>query len=91
MAIYDDQILSNELVQININWATSVDLCDGYYVAYKPITLSCILFMFIEIKFIHCHSRAMFEMKSNNMQFHALISCILCISSLKYNHKYMLS
>ena len=29
---------------------------DGYYVAYKPITLSCILFMFIEMKFIHCHS-----------------------------------
>ena len=22
---------------------------DGYYVAYKPITLSCILFMFIKI------------------------------------------
>ena len=26
---------------------------DGYYVAYKPIKLSCILFMFIEMKFIH--------------------------------------
>ena len=37
---------------------------DGYYVAYKPITLSCILFMFIEMKFIHYHSCVMFEMKS---------------------------
>ena len=27
---------------------------DGYYVAYKPIKLLCILFMFIEMKFIHC-------------------------------------
>ena len=37
---------------------------DGYYVAYKPITLSCILFMFIEIKFIHCRSCVTFAMKS---------------------------
>ena len=36
----------------------------GYYVAYKPIILSCILFMFIEVKFIHCHSYVMFVMKS---------------------------
>ena len=35
---------------------------DRYYVVYKPITLSCILFMFIEIKFIHCHSCVMFAM-----------------------------
>ena len=40
---------------------------DGYYVAYKPITLSCILFMFIKIKFIHCHSCVMFAMKSMSM------------------------
>ena len=37
---------------------------DRYYVAYEPIALSCILFMFIEIKFIHCHSSVMFAMKS---------------------------
>ena len=37
---------------------------DGYYVAYKPITLSCIFFMFIEMKFIHCHSCVIFAMKS---------------------------
>ena len=37
---------------------------DGYYVAYKPITLSCVLFMFIEMIFIHCHSCVMFAMKS---------------------------
>ena len=40
---------------------------DGYYVAYKPITLSCILFMFIEMKFIHFHSCVMFAMKSMSM------------------------
>ena len=42
-------------------------LIDGYYVAYKPITLSCILFMFIEMKFIHSHSCVMFAMKSMSM------------------------
>ena len=42
-------------------------LSDGYYVAYKPITLSCILFMFIEMKFIHFHSCVMFAMKSMSM------------------------
>ena len=40
---------------------------DGYYVAYKPITLSCILFMFIEINFIHCHSCVIFVKKSMSM------------------------
>ena len=35
--------------------------------AYKPITLSCILFMFNEIKFIHCHSCVMSAMKSMSM------------------------
>ena len=39
----------------------------GYYVAYKSITLLCILFMFIEMKFIHCHSCVMFAMKSMSM------------------------
>ena len=36
---------------------------EGYYVAYKPITLPCISFMFIEMKFIHCDSCVMFVMK----------------------------
>ena len=40
---------------------------DGYYVAYKAITLSCILFMFIEMKFIYCHSCVMFAIKSMSM------------------------
>ena len=40
---------------------------DGYYVAYKPITFSSILFMFVEMKFIHCHSCVMFVMKSMSM------------------------
>ena len=39
-------------------------LLDGYYMAYEPITLSCMLFLFIEIKFIHFHSCVMFLMKS---------------------------
>ena len=42
-------------------------LRDGYYVAYKLITLSCILFMFIEMIFIYCHSCVMFAMKSMSM------------------------
>ena len=33
----------------------------------KPITLPCILFMFIEMKFIHCHSCVVFAMKSMSM------------------------
>ena len=28
---------------------------DIYYVAYKLIILPCISFVFLEIKFIHCH------------------------------------
>ena len=36
----------------------------GYYAAYKPIILLCISFLFIEMKFIHCHSCVMFVMKS---------------------------
>ena len=43
------------------------DVDDGYYVAYKPIIFSCILFMFIEMKFIHCHSCVMLAMKSMSM------------------------
>ena len=41
--------------------------CDGYYVAYKPITLLYISFMFIEIKVIHYHFSMMFVMKSMNI------------------------
>ena len=37
---------------------------DGYYVAYKLITLLCILFMFSEMKFIHCYSCVMSAVKS---------------------------
>ena len=48
-------------------WSQLESMGYGYYVAYKPITLSCILFMFIEIKFIHCHSCVTFAMKSMSM------------------------
>ena len=32
--------------------------------AYEPIAHPCILFMFIEMKFIHCHYCVVFAMKS---------------------------
>ena len=35
--------------------------------AYNPITLLCISFIFIEMKFIHYHSGVMFVMKSMNI------------------------
>ena len=53
------------LMKIKIKEKVEQD--DGYYVAYKAITLSCILFMVIKMKFIHCHSCVMFAMKSMSM------------------------
>ena len=50
-----------------IKWLILNSSPDGYYMAYKPITLSCILLMFIELKFNHCHSCVMFAMKSMSM------------------------
>ena len=38
--------------------------------AYKLITLLYISFMFIEMKFIHCHSCVMFAMKSMSICNH---------------------
>ena len=52
-----------------------MDTIDGHYVTYKPIAISCISFMFIEIKFIHCHSCVMFTMKSK----------IICNNSVNYD------
>ena len=43
---------------------------DRYYVAYKLITLTCIPFIFVEIKFIHSHSCVMFVMKSMSISNH---------------------
>ena len=40
------------------------EVSDGYYVANKLITLPCILFMFIEMIFIHCYSCMIFTLKS---------------------------
>ena len=37
---------------------------DGYNMAYKPITLLYIFFIFIKMKFVHCHSCVMFVVKS---------------------------
>ena len=35
-------------------------------IACKPIILSCILFMFVEVKFVHCNSCVIFAMKSTS-------------------------
>ena len=40
------------------------EISDRYFVAYKPIILPCISFMFIEMKFIRYYSCVMFTMKS---------------------------
>ena len=54
-------------IRRDLSQSISDVVSDGYYVAYKPIALSCIFFMFIEMKFIHCHSCVMFAMKSMSM------------------------
>ena len=38
----------------------SIDCADRYDLTNKSITLPCVLFMFIEIKFIYFHSCVMF-------------------------------
>ena len=40
---------------------------DEYYVAYTPIILPCISFMFIKMKFIQCHPCVLFVMKSTSI------------------------
>ena len=50
------------VVRLNIYF---ISCTDGYFVAYKSIILPSILFMLIEMKFIHCHSCVMFAMKVN--------------------------
>ena len=54
------------VVQGMLIWSWRREI-DGYYMANNLITLLCIFFMFIEIKFIHCHSCVMFAMKSMSM------------------------
>ena len=41
----------------------NIEIVDGYYVAYRLITLPCISFIFIEMKFIHYLSCVIFVMK----------------------------
>ena len=61
--MYDINVLNVCFLVISIKMSPT----NGYYVAYQPIKLSCILFMFIEMKLIHCHSCVMFVMKSMSM------------------------
>ena len=60
----DDCVLTMTYESLVIGYLKDHILDDGYYVAYKPITLSYISFMFIEMKFIHWHSCVIFAMKS---------------------------
>ena len=55
------------LIIVSFGGTQSPHSTDGCYVAYKPITLSFILFTFIEMIFIHYHSCVMFAMKSISM------------------------
>ena len=57
------QIRSTDISKYRHNYEGFYKKSDGYHVAYKPMTFSCISFMFIEMKFIHCHSYVMFSMK----------------------------
>ena len=57
----------SNVIALCVHVEVSARVTDGYYVTYKPITLSCILFMFIEMKFIHCQSCVMFVVKSMSM------------------------
>ena len=57
-------IESIDLLTSKINRPRGSHKSDGYYVAYKPITFTCISFMFIEMKFVHYYSCVMFSIKS---------------------------
>ena len=52
---------------MNTKYIVVIVDADGYYVAYKLITFSCILLIFIDMIFIHCHSCVIFSMKSMSM------------------------
>ena len=43
---------------------TTIVVLDSYYLAYKPITLACMSFIFIEMIFIHYHVCVIFSIKS---------------------------
>ena len=49
-----------------------IDVCDDkddrYYAAYEPIILPCSSFMFIEMKFIYCHSCVMVTIKTMSIR-----------------------
>ena len=65
--------MSSEMISIDHSLFKEVileriyELGDRYYVAYKPITILYILFIFIIIKFPHCYSCMMFVMKPMNI------------------------
>ena len=47
------------MISLSVGVLFSMKICvqiDRYSMAYNPITLPCISFMFIKMKFIHSHS-----------------------------------
>ena len=61
--IYQDKNLLSYTIRLSCK-PISYQGTGGYYVAYELITLLCILFMFIEMKVINCHSCVMLVVKS---------------------------
>ena len=60
MKDYKYMITDDEMISCEITYILHIDRC---HVAYEPITLPCILFMFIQMNFIHCHSCMIFVIK----------------------------
>ena len=61
MKDYKYMIIDDEKISCKSSYILHIDGC---YVAYEPITLPCILFMFFQMNFIHCHSYVIFAIKS---------------------------
>ena len=54
-------IIDDEKISRESSYILHIDEC---YVSYEPITLPCILFMFIQMNFINFHSYVIFAIKS---------------------------
>ena len=61
--IYQENNLLSYTIRLSCK-PISYQAINGYYVAYELIILLCTFFMFIEMKFIHCHYCVMLVVKS---------------------------